>query len=169
VSFPRYPSYKDSGVEWLGKVPGHWDIWKLAHAFSLIGSGTTPKTDNREYYEEGDIPWINTGDLNDGELADCEKRITALALAHHTSLKTYPAGSVLIAMYGATIGKLAMLRFPATVNQACCVFGGTSFILPKFMFYWFSRIASANPKSGDWRRTAERQPRHPAEPADRVS
>lgn len=137
MSFPRYPSYKGSGVEWLGEVPEHWEVWKLAHAFSLLGSGTTPKTENREYYEEGNIPWINTGDLNDGELEDCEKRITGLALAHHTSLKIYPAGSVLIAMYGATIGKLAMLRFPATVNQACCVFGGTSSIFPKFMFYWF--------------------------------
>ena len=137
MSFPRYPDYKDSGVEWLGEVPGHWEVWKIAHAFALIGSGTTPRTDNREYYEDGDIPWVNTGDLNDGELDDCEKRITPLAIAQHTSLKTYPAGSVLIAMYGATIGKLAMLRFPATVNQACCVFAGQSEIVSKFMFFWF--------------------------------
>ena len=137
MSFPRYPKYKDSGVEWLGEVPEHWQVWKLAHAFELIGSGTTPKSDNREYYECGNIAWVNTGDLNDGELEDCEKRITDLAIAHHSSLKTYPAGSLLIAMYGATIGKLAMLRFPATVNQACCVFAGKSAIVSKFMFYWF--------------------------------
>lgn len=137
MSFPRYPKYKDSGVDWLGEVPQHWDVWKLAHAFTTIGSGTTPKTDQREYYDEGEIPWINTGDLNDGELESCDKRITALALADHSSLKVYPAGSLLIAMYGATIGKLAMLRFPATVNQACCVFAGTSPIASKFMFYWF--------------------------------
>ena len=137
MSFPRYPKYKPSGVEWLGEVPQHWEVWKLAHAFALIASGTTPKTDNREYYDDGDIPWINTGDLNDGELEDCGKRITARALADHTSLKLYPAGSLLIAMYGATIGKLAMLRFPATVNQACCVFAGASPIVSKFMFYWF--------------------------------
>jgi len=137
MSFPRYPKYKDSGVEWLGQVPEHWEVWKLAHAFELIGSGTTPKSDNREYYEGGNIAWVNTGDLNDGELDECEKRITDLAIAHHSSLKTYPAGSLLIAMYGATIGKLAMLRFPATVNQACCVFAGKSAIVSKFMFYWF--------------------------------
>ena len=137
MSFPRYPKYKPSGVEWLGEVPEHWDVWKLAHAFALIASGTTPKTDNREYYDDGDIPWVNTGDLNDGELEDCGKRITARALADHSSLKLYPAGSLLIAMYGATIGKLAMLRFPATVNQACCVFAGASPIVSKFMFYWF--------------------------------
>ena len=137
MSFPRYPKYKPSGVEWLGDVPEHWETWKLAHAFALIGSGTTPKTDKLDYYDGGEIPWVNTGDLNDGELEDCGKRVTQKAIADHTSLRIYPAGSLLIAMYGATIGKLAMLRFPATVNQACCVFSGTSPIVSMFMFYWF--------------------------------
>lgn len=137
MSFPRYPAYKDSGVEWLGELPEHWDVWKLAHAFTQIGSGTTPKTDKREYYEGGVIPWVNTGDLNDGELHDCEKQVTELAVVDHSSLKTYPAGSLLIAMYGATIGRLGILSFAATVNQACCVFAGKSEITTKFMFYWF--------------------------------
>jgi type I restriction enzyme S subunit len=137
MSFPRYPEYKESGVEWLGVVPGHWEVWKLSHSFAQIGSGTTPKTDNREYYDNGAIPWVNTGDLNDGTLEECEKRITALAINDHSSLKTYPPGSLLIAMYGATIGKLAILNFSATVNQACCVFAGKSEIASKFMFYWF--------------------------------
>lgn len=137
MSFPRYPKYKDSGVEWAGKVPTHWEVWKLAHAFTRIGSGTTPRTDNRDYYDYGEVPWINTGDLNDGELDDCEKRVTALAISDHTALKTYPAGSLVIAMYGATIGKLSVMRFSATVNQACCVFSKPSAIIPKFLFYWF--------------------------------
>ncbi len=137
MTLPRYPNYKDSGVEWLGEVPGHWEVWKLAQAFEVIGSGTTPKSDNRSYYDDGDIAWLNTGDLNDGVLDSCEKRITPLALADHSSLKTFPTGSLVIAMYGATIGKLAILQFPATVNQACCVFAGRSAIETKFMFYWF--------------------------------
>jgi type I restriction enzyme S subunit len=135
MSFPRYPKYKESGVEWLGQVPEHWEVWKLSHAFDQIGSGTTPKTDNTEYYEGGNIPWVNTGDLNDGVLEDCEKRITPQAVAENSSLKTYPSGSILIAMYGATIGKLGILNFPATVNQACCVFAGKSAVVSKFFFY----------------------------------
>jgi type I restriction enzyme, S subunit len=126
---------KDSGVAWLGEVPGHWETWKLSHAFDEIGSGTTPKTEFTKYYEDGDIPWVNTGDLNDSELFDCGKRITKLALKDHSTLKTYPSGSVVIAMYGATIGKLAILRFSATVNQACCVFVGGSIIDKSFLFY----------------------------------
>ena len=136
MSFPRYPKYKPSGVEWLGDVPEHWEAWKLTHALEKIGSGTTPKTDNRAYYDEGTHPWVNTGDLNDGDLIDCEKRITSLALSDHTTLRTYPVGSVVIAMYGATIGKLAILGFEATVNQACCVFAGESKLESKFLFYW---------------------------------
>jgi type I restriction enzyme S subunit len=132
---PNAPT-KPSGIPWLGDVPEHWEVWKLTHAFEKIGSGTTPKTDNREYYEDGLHPWVNTGDLNDGDLGDCEKRITDLALSDHTTLRVYAAGSVVIAMYGATIGKLAILQFPASVNQACCVFSGKLKIEYKFLFYW---------------------------------
>ena len=128
---------KDSGIEWLGEVPAHWEVWKLSHAFDVIGSGTTPKSDNAAYYDDGQTAWVNTGDLNDGELLDCEKRVTGLALAEHSSLKIYPPGSLVIAMYGATIGKLAVLRFPATVNQACCVFVESKQIKSKFLFHWF--------------------------------
>ena len=137
MSFRRYPAYRNSGVEWLGEVPEHWETWKLTHAFPMIGSGTTPKSDNQEFYDGGEIHWVNTGDLNDGELNDCEKRITALAISQHTSLRIYPAGSLLIAMYGATIGRLAIINFSATVNQACCVFAASSVVSSRFMFYLF--------------------------------
>lgn len=136
MSFPRYPKYTQSGAEWPWEVPEDWHLWKLAHAFTTIGSGTTPKSDNRAYYDDGDIAWVNTGDLNDGEMDDCEKRVTAAAMAEHSALKLYPAGSLLIAMYGATTGKLGLIRFSATVNQACCVLGGATAIVPKFLFYW---------------------------------
>ncbi|MFZ1493347.1 MAG: restriction endonuclease subunit S [Candidatus Competibacter denitrificans] len=137
MSFPRYESYKDSGIEWLGEVPEHWEVWKLAQAFENIGSGTTPKTENHDFYQDGHIAWVNTGDLNDSDLYACDKRITETALAAHSSLKVYAAGSLVIAMYGATIGKLAVLRFAATVNQACCVFSGQAVIHTSFLFYWF--------------------------------
>ncbi len=128
---------KPSGIEWLGEIPSHWKVWKLAHAFTTIGSGTTPRSDVTEFYDGGDVPWINTGDLNDGVLNDCERRITARAVREHSSLKLYPPGSLLIAMYGATIGKLGLVTFPTTVNQACCAFAGELGLTGKFLFYWF--------------------------------
>jgi restriction endonuclease S subunit len=70
-----YPSYKDSGIEWFGKIPNHWEVWKIAHAFEYIGSGTTPTSGKSEYYD-GDIPWVNTSELRDGFVFDTEKKLT---------------------------------------------------------------------------------------------
>jgi len=127
---------KPSGIEWLGDVPEHWVTRKLSFAFNTIGSGTTPRSDNLAYYEPGDIPWVNTGDLTDGDLPSCERRISRLAIEDYPSLRVYPAGSLLVAMYGATTGKLGLLGFDATVNQACCAFVGNDCIRTRFLFYW---------------------------------
>jgi type I restriction enzyme S subunit len=131
-----YPAYRDSGVEWLGRVPAHWEVIKLARAVPDISSGTTPLSQNPKYYDDGDISWVNTGDLNDSDLLDCKRQVTAAAIDEHSALKVYPAGSVIIAMYGATIGKLSLVHFPACVNQACCVFGVSPIIHQKFLFFW---------------------------------
>ena len=124
---------KDSGVEWLGEVPEHWEVRKVSQLFDAIGSGTTPKSETVEFYEDGVIPWLVTGDLNDSLLCDCQNRITESAMAQHTTLRLYPAGSVAVAMYGATIGKASILDFEATVNQACCVLPPTALVLNRFL------------------------------------
>ena len=84
----------------------------------LWQSGATPSKSNPNYFGKG-YPWLNTGDLNDGYISLIPKEITPFALKE-TSVKLNPAGSVLIAMYGATIGKLGILNIDATTNQACC-------------------------------------------------
>lgn len=112
---------KDSGVEWIGEIPKHWEMRKITHVTTLIGSGTTPKSDNEAYYLDGSINWLVTGDLNDGYVIQTSSNVTEKALKDHSSLKLYPTGSLLMAMYGATIGKLGILKIEATVNQATCV------------------------------------------------
>ena len=127
---------KDSGVEWIGEVPEHWGISKLSQAFSQIGSGTTPKSGTDIYYEGGTTNWINTGDLNDNILHSCKKKVTDEALKEY-SLTIYPAGSIIIAMYGATIGKVSVSMIDGCTNQACCVLNKSKVIQAKFLFYWF--------------------------------
>ena len=127
---------KDSGIEWIGEVPEHWSVKKITYLFRTIGSGTTPKSDNSTYYDNGTTPWVNTGDLNDSTLESCEKLVTDKALADFSSLKLFDANSIIIAMYGATIGKLSILKFPATVNQACCVFSDPIHTDIRFIFFW---------------------------------
>lgn len=130
--------YKESGVEWIGEIPKHWESWKLNHAFRQIGSGTTPESGNPLYHENGTINWLNTGDLNDGLLTSCGKKITEKALEDYSALKIFPAGCLVMAMYGATIGKTSIVNFETTTNQACCVFGKSSVIDLLFLQYWFS-------------------------------
>ena len=87
----------------------------------------------KEYYE-GDIPWLKTGDLNDGMIVDIPEFITQKAL-EETSVKLNPIGSILVAMYGATIGKIGILTFPATTNQACCACSNYQ-IEQMYLFYF---------------------------------
>lgn len=133
----KYDNYKDSGIEWIGRVPEHWESWKISHAFNKIGSGTTPESGNPIYHENGTINWLNTGDLNDGILESCSKKVTEKALEDYSALKIFPAGSLVMAMYGATIGKTCIINFETTTNQACCVFCKGNIIDVNFLQYWF--------------------------------
>ena len=118
TTLPPYPAYKDSGVPWLGQVPEHWEVRKLRALFTKAGSGTTPS--GEEFYG-GDIPWVVTGDLNDSVLTNTTSAVNARALETFSALRLYPKDSLIVAMYGATIGKTAILGIEACTNQACCV------------------------------------------------
>ena len=131
---PNVPM-KDSGIEWLGEIPEHWEVKKINWSFENIGSGTTPKADNQLYYYNGNINWLLTGNLNDGEIYDTSKKITQKAIDDYGTLRVYPAESIVMAMYGATIGKLGMLKIETTVNQACCVLSKPIYFDNKFAFY----------------------------------
>lgn len=133
----QYDSYKDSGVEWIGEVPSHWEVMKTSLAFHGIGSGTTPSTSKKEFYDDNDgYYWLQTGDLNDGLINDTSKKITKLAISQ-CNLKFYPIDSIVIAMYGATIGKVGILGIKTATNQACCVLPANKNMNFKFAFYEF--------------------------------
>jgi len=127
---------KDSGVEWIGEVPEHWERRKLSHAFAKIGSGTTPPSDQPEWYSDDGIPWVTTGELRESEITKTTKCVTQRALDQFTTLRVYPKGSLAIAMYGATIGRLGILGVAATTNQACCVLSGGKSMTVRFVYYW---------------------------------
>ena len=137
---------EESEGEWIGEIPATWDSKRLTFVTSSIGSGATPKSDNDQYYRDGTIPWLVTGDLNDGIVSIVSNKINILAIEDYPALKVWPARSLAIAMYGATIGKVGLLQFPTTVNQANCVFVFNSENCPKFWLYVFlanrSRIVS---------------------------
>ena len=115
------------------EVPDNW-AWTTLGNIGTWQAGGTPSRSNKSYYG-GNIPWLKTGDLNDGLITNIPESITEEAVAN-SSAKINPTGSVLIAMYGATIGKLGILTFPAATNQACCACVEYFAISQYYLFYF---------------------------------
>ncbi len=125
---------KSSGLHFLGNVPKHWKKFKVAHAFGT-SSGTTPPTDEPKWYE-GDVPWVQSSELRENVVFSTEKKVTVEAVQKFSALKIYPAGTLLLAMYGATIGRVGLLGVPATTNQACCALHPLGEISTQFFCWW---------------------------------
>lgn len=119
---PNVPM-KDSGVEWLGEVPAHWEVRRVKDYFQTC-SGGTPNTGQQALYytdEENGIPWVRTTDLQNDILRNVEVFITEQALID-TACSILPKGTVMVAMYGGdgTVGKNGLLAIAAAINQAVC-------------------------------------------------
>ena len=127
------------------EIPESWE-WVRLGSIGDWGSGATPSRAVPEYYD-GDIPWLKTGDLNDGYIKYIPESISKLAL-EKTSVRLNPTGSILIAMYGATIGKVGILTFPATTNQACCACLPIE-IFNEYLFYFLMSQKVAFVKQGE--------------------
>ncbi|MBO4309191.1 MAG: restriction endonuclease subunit S [Clostridia bacterium] len=123
---------KDSGVEWIGKIPEHWGIDKTIRIFNDIGSGTTPKGD--QYYTNGTVNFIQSGDITGGLLYQSKNKVAQSAINENAALTLYKAPFLIIAMYGASIGHLSISMIDACVNQACCVMNQPSC---NFMFAFY--------------------------------
>ena len=108
--------------------------YKLGEIFE-VGSGGTPSKSHPEYYG-GSIPWIKTGDLKCKYLYEAEDYITESGLSN-SSAKMYETDTVLIAMYGATIGATSILKIDACTNQACAAFKKSEIVLPEYLYYFF--------------------------------
>ena len=100
------------------EIPESWEWCKLGW-IGTWGAGATPAKGNSEFYNKGTIPWLRTGELNNSFVYDSEIKVTEKAL-EKCSLRMCQKGDVLIAMYGATIGKVAIAGIELTTNQACC-------------------------------------------------
>ena len=118
-------------------MPEGWKVVKLGEVCETT-SGGTPSRKQKEYYE-GNIPWVKSGELNKGLILDTEEKVTTEAIKN-SSAKVFPKGTLLIALYGATIGKLAFLGVDASTNQAICgIFKGKEVDLEYLYHFLFSK------------------------------
>lgn len=128
---------KDSGIEWIGEIPKHWIKSKVKHACSLIGSGTTPASNNLDFYSDDEINWIQSGDLyKTNEITTTEKNITEMAIKSYPILKIYKSPYLVMAMYGASVGNLSISKIDAATNQACCVMKTNNSTNLFYLYYW---------------------------------
>ena len=127
---------KDSGVDWIGEIPAHWEVKRIKDIVTS-GSGTTPKSSNEKYYDNGIYPWLITGDVQNNVITSNDIFITDLAVSEVTNLKLFPQKTVLLAMYGGgTIGNVGLMTYPAYINQACCALIPSKNIAEKYLFYY---------------------------------
>jgi type I restriction enzyme, S subunit len=122
-----------TGKKRLPGFSGKWEVKKLSDVVNT-SSGGTPSRNNLKYYT-GNIPWVTTSELKDKKINDTLEHITKEAL-NNSSAKIFPKHTVLIAMYGATIGRLGILSRPSSTNQACCALICQNHLIDyKFLYY----------------------------------
>ena len=147
MSFPPYPTYIDSDVEWLWQVPQHWRVGHLRWITQRY-SGGTPDRENPDYWQNGIVPWLNSGAVNDRLIMEPSERISESALAH-SSAKWIPPGSLVMALagQGKTKGMVAQLAFRSTCNQSmAAIIPGPVSIRGSFTGGWIRTIRT----SGIW-------------------
>ena len=140
----HYEKFADGSVKCIEKkipfdLPEGW-AWARLKDIGKWKSGATPSRKCLEYYD-GDIPWVKTGDLNDDYIRDVPEKISEKALKE-TSVSLIPGDTVLIAMYGATIGKLGITTCDVTTNQACCACCSLNGLSRDFLFYFLMQYKS---------------------------
>lgn len=129
---------KNSGIEWIGDIPAEWNKDKVIRVFSVIGSGTTPKSSDENLFD-GNTPWIQSGDINGENLFVTKNCVSNSAIESYSALRVYQAPYLVVAMYGASVGNLSLSMIDACVNQACCVLKKPTINL-KFSFYIFKAV-----------------------------
>lgn len=129
---------KNSGIEWIGAIPAEWNKDKVIRVFSVIGSGTTPKSSDENLFD-GNTPWIQSGDINGENLFVTKNCVSNSAIESYSALRVYQAPYLVVAMYGASVGNLSLSMIDACVNQACCVLKKPTINL-EFSFYIFKAV-----------------------------
>lgn len=138
MSFPSYESYSPSGIEWQLEVPSHWEAGSLRW-LATIYSGGTPDKKNEDYWEDGTVPWLNSGAVNQQLVTEPSTYITEDAL-ENSSAKWVPKDALVIALagQGKTKGMVAQLAFRTTCNQSMAAITPNSNLDARFLFWWLT-------------------------------
>lgn len=121
--------------EMFGNNMSFWPSYKLGDICDTT-SGGTPSKSHPEYYLNGTIPWLRSGEVEGTNITDTGIKITDLGVKY-SSAKWFPAQTVVVAMYGATVGEVGILGKPMTTNQAVCGILPNDSLRPLYLYSWF--------------------------------
>ena len=117
-----YDTYKDSGIAWIGEIPGEWEVLKNKYTYSFIYSGGTPTASEEKYYSDEGFAFVSISDMSTTEyVKETKKHLTNEGIANK-NLKVLPKGTVLFSIY-ATVGAVSELLIEATISQAILAIG----------------------------------------------
>ncbi|MBR7783661.1 restriction endonuclease subunit S [Undibacterium luofuense] len=136
--YKAYPEFKDSGIDWIDRVPEEWSNVTLRWASRLYAGGT-PSKEVESYWENGTIPWINSGEVNQGQICEASTYITEDAYKN-SSAKWIPKGALVMALagQGKTKGMVAQLAIDATCNQSMAAIVPSKNLNSRYLFWWLS-------------------------------
>ncbi|MBK9462080.1 MAG: restriction endonuclease subunit S [Sphingobacteriales bacterium] len=132
LNMQKYNAYKDSGVEWLGEIPKHWETI-IVKRLGKTKAGGTPSTNILKYWD-GEIPWLPSGKLQNCEIVSADKFITESGLKY-SATKLIKPNTVLIALTGATCANIGYLKFEACANQSVIAIEENKGVDSKFLYY----------------------------------
>lgn len=138
MSLPAYSEYRGSEIDWVEMLPAHWDVANLKWICQRF-SGGTPDKNRMEFWEDGTVPWLNSGAVNDGRIYEPSAYITREALGA-SSAKWIPAGALLMALagQGKTKGMVAQLMFESTCNQSMAAIVPGGRIVARYLYWWLA-------------------------------
>ena len=138
MKYPAYPSYKPSCIAWLGDIPEHWDSVSLSWASRRYAGGTPDRT-NDTYWEDGTVPWINSGAVNQGLITEPSTYITEEGY-RNSSAKWVPKGGLVMALagQGKTKGIVAHLAIDTTCNQSMAAIIPDRRVVARYLYWWLA-------------------------------
>ena len=133
----KYKEPVEPNTSELPELPEGW-CWATMDQFAETASGGTPSRMEPSYFG-GSIPWVKSGELEDRLVVHCKETITERGL-RASSARIFPSGTLCVALYGATVGKLGLLGMDAATNQAVCGIFLPSYISTTYLFHYFRAI-----------------------------
>ena len=143
MKYPRYPVYRESGVQWLGEIPAHWEVKRLKYLADCFGGGTPDKS--KDQYWTGNIPWVSPKDMSVSAIHDSEDHISEEGL-RESATRLIPTNSVLVVVRSGILRHtipVAINKVPVSLNQDLKALVSKEILQSRYLAYFIVGLNKA--------------------------